>query len=254
MSVIRVDNFIDAYRLRAQGADVHAMAARRKEGTAFISEYILNALQLEPSATLVDVGCGDGCLLRMAAGRVSHRVGIVPNAEEKLRLEPIVEGAAILQGLCQQVPLASASADLIICNAVFMYLSSAEEVKSSLRELAHIARPGARIWIGEIPVLNEFEKFGMYRGHSIFGLLRHTLTMDGPRAFLGMVRRLGNSWMGLDQLVLNSANLFHATPEQFLALAEGSGLQLESYGRHRELDKEGNSVVSPFRYDYVFWR
>jgi len=254
MSVIRVDNFIDAYRLRAQGADVHAMAARRKEGTEFISEYILNALQLEPSGTLVDIGCGDGCLLRLAAGRVSRRVGIVPNEEEKLRLEPIVAGATISKGLCQQVPLASASVDRIICNAVFMYLSSAGEVQNSIRELARIARPGARIWIGEIPVLNEFEQFGMYRGHSIFGLLRHTLTMDGPRAFAGMLRRVGNSWIGRDQLVLNSANLFHATPEQFLALAEGSGLQLESYGRHRELDRENNPVVSQFRYDYVFWR
>lgn len=252
MSVIRVDNFIDAYRLRAQGEDVHAMAARRKEGTEFISEYILNELQLEPSGTLVDIGCGDGCLLRLAAGRVSRRVGIVPNEEEKLRLEPIVAGATIFQGLCQQVPLPSESADRIICNAVLMYLSSAVEVKNSIRELARIARPGARIWIGEIPVLDEFEKFGMYRGHSIFGLLRHTLTMDGPRALVGMLRRLGKSWMGRDQLVLNSANLFHATPERFLALSEGSGLQLESHCRHRELDRDGNPVVSQIRYDYVF--
>jgi SAM-dependent methyltransferase len=230
MSVIRLNNFIDAYRLRAAGADLHAMAARRKEGTEFVSAYILDALQLTPEDALVDIGCGDGCLLRMAEGKVAGRIGIVPNEEEKSRLDPIVRGASILRGLCQKIPLPSETASKIVCNGVLIYLASAEEVRASLREMGRIARPGARVWVGEIPIVDEFEKFGMYRGNSVVALLHHTLTKDGPRAFLGMGKRLLFSWMGRDQVVL----------------------ELEHYCRHRELDSQGNAVVSQLRYDYVF--
>lgn len=254
MSVIRLDNFIDAYRLRAGGRDIHAMAARREEGTEFVSDYILHALQLTPADTLIDIGCGDGCLLRKAENLVSNCIGIVPTEEEKQRLDPIIPGASIVKGLCQKIPLPSQSVSKIVCNGVLFYLSSPHEVKAALLEMARIAQPGAQLWVGEIPILDEFAKFGMYRGNSVAALLRHTLTTDGPRAFFGMLKRLVNSWLGRDQLVLNSATLFHATPEEFLLLAQGSGLELESYCRHRELDREGNSVVSQFRYDYVFRR
>ncbi len=252
MSVIRVDNFIDAYRIRAHAPDIHAMAARRKEATEFVSECVLQALELEATDTLVDIGCGDGCLLRMAEGMVAKRMGIVATEDEKKRLEPTMRGAAIVKGLCQQLPLPSESASKVVCNGVLFYLSSADEVRASLREMARIARPGARVWVGEIPIVDEFEKFGMYCGSSVIGLLRHTLVTNGPRAFLGMLRRLAKSLVGRDQVVLNSARLFHATPEEFVKLAEGSGLRLESYSRHRDIDKEGNPVVSQLRYDYLF--
>src|SRR5580658_4729917 len=88
MPVLRIDNFIDDYRLRAAG-ELHELAARPNKQvlTEFVNRQIIEALDLAPSDVLVDIGCGDASLLRMIQGCVSRKVGVVATLEEKLRLE-----------------------------------------------------------------------------------------------------------------------------------------------------------------------
>jgi hypothetical protein len=254
MAIVKVTDYVEAYRLRAQSADIHRMAGRDNKNalTEFANSQILAGMNLSPSDVLVDIGCGDGCLLKMAEGRVSRRIGIVPTQDEQERLEAVLPGATILTGLAQKLPLESRGASKIVCNAVLYYLPSKDEMKAALREMARTARQDARIWIGEIPDSDDYARYRQYQGSSVIGLLWHLLRNDGPRAFLGMIRRLGRSAIGRDQIVLDSAPLLCATPPEFLRLAEVSGLRLERYFRHREIDSEGNEVDSESRYDYVF--
>jgi ubiquinone/menaquinone biosynthesis C-methylase UbiE len=254
MAIVRIDNYIDAYRLRTQSADRHEMAGRGNKTalTRFVNSWILEEIKLAPDDVLIDIGCGDGCLLKMAEGQVANRIGVVPTQEEQQALKEIVPGVSIVTGLVQKLPLPANTASKIVCNAVFMYLQSVENVILAFTEIARVAKPGAQIWIGEVPESDDYARYRQYHGDSIPGLLRHVLNNDGPRAMAGMIRKILRSTIGRERIVLNSAGLFCATPEQFLKLSESSTLRLEKYFRHRELDQTGNVVESPFRYNYIF--
>src|SRR5690242_1571271 len=87
MPVVRVNNYVEGYRLRSHSADLHTMAARdgRQELTEFINSRILMQVDPQPSDVLVDIGCGDGCLLRKAV-HVTTRIGTVGTEDERERL------------------------------------------------------------------------------------------------------------------------------------------------------------------------
>ena len=254
MPVLRVDNNRDAYRLRAQAEDIHQLAARpnKKAQTEFVNWQILDAIQLVPDDILVDIGCGDASLLRMAKGLVSKCVGITGSVEEQKRLAAEFPGLRFISNAAGSLALGSGTVSKIVCNATLFYLPSERDIQGALGEMARIARAGATIWVGEIPEIDEYAHYGIYRGTSMLALLRHLIKHNGGRAFAGMVRRWFMAVAGSERIVLNSAGMFYAGPEKMVQLAESSGLRLKAYFRHRELDGSGEIVDSPFRYDYVF--
>lgn len=254
MPVLCIDNYDDAYRIRAACDDIHELAARpnKKPLTEFVNRRILNALELAPDDVLVDVGCGDASLLRMAEGLAAKNVGVVATVEEKRRLEASFPGFRFVASSAQELPLESRVASKVVCNAMLLYLRSESEVQAALRQMSRIARSGAMIWVGEIPEIDEYAHYGIYRGNSMVAYLWHLLRHNGLRTFAGMIRRWLKAVTGSEQIVLNSAGLFCAAPEKVISLAESSGLRLKTYFRHQELDGEGKIVDSPFRYDYIF--
>lgn len=86
----------------------------------------------------------------------------------------------------------------------------------------------------------------------MLAFLLHLLRYNGFRAFLGMVRRWGNSLFGHEQIVLNSAGFFYARPEKFLATAETAGMRLRTYFHHKDMNESGKVGECEFRYDYIF--
>jgi ubiquinone/menaquinone biosynthesis C-methylase UbiE len=254
MPVYRINNYDDAYRIRAACEDIHELAARphKRPLTEFVNRRILVALELAQEDILVDIGCGDASLLRMAEGRCARSVGIVATREEKLRLERSFPNLSFVTGHAQKLPLESGIASKVVCNATLHYLPSESDVQAALREMSRIAQPGATIWVGEIPEIDEYAHYGMYRGNSMIAYLWHLLTRNGLRTFLGMMRRWLKALMGSEQIVLNSGRLFYARPEKIISLAKSSGMRPKTYFPHQELDGEGKVVDSKFRYDYIF--
>lgn len=254
MPILRVDNYYDAYRLRAQADDVHELAARpdKKPLTEFVNRRILEIMELKPHDVLVDIGCGDAALLRMSTGRTATSLGIVSTVHEQRKLESIFPGLSIRAADVGCLPLEAASANKIVCNAVLLYLPSESQVRAALCEIARIARPGATILIGEIPEVDEYQHYGMYRGNSMVGLLSHVLKRNGLRAFLGMIRLWLKSAFGNEQIVLNSAGIFHVSHQKMIEMGERCGLKLKNYFKHQELNSSGAVVDSAFRYDYIF--
>jgi ubiquinone/menaquinone biosynthesis C-methylase UbiE len=252
MPIIRVDNYVDAYRIRAHADDLHELAARpdKKHVTEFVNRRILEMIQPGPDELLVDIGCGDASLLRMS-GSV-HCVGIVASEDERERLQQAFPDLSIKAGLAQRLPLKTKCASKIVCNATLFYLPSESDVQKAIAEIARISRPGATVWIGEIPEIDEYQHHGVYRGNSMFEFVWHLFTKNGCRSFLGMIRKWIKAAFGQEQIVLNSAGMIFFSAEKLIGMAESCGLKLKSYFRHRELDQEGNIVESEFRYDFVF--
>jgi SAM-dependent methyltransferase len=254
MPVLRVNNYLDDYRLRAQSKDIHELAGRPNKNatTEFVNRQILDAIEPSPVDVLVDIGCGDASLMKMADGRVLECIGITSTAEEKARLESALPNLRFIASTAQDLPLESGSVSKVVCNGVLILVPDEVDVRASLREMARIARSGATIWVGEIPEIDEYLHYGMYRGNSMLAFLWHLLRHNGLRSFLGMVRRWLKAVTGSERIILYSAGIFCASPEKMISLAQDCGLRLKTYFRHKELDQGGNVVDSEFRYDYIF--
>jgi len=253
MAVVKVSDYVEAYRLRALSPDIHRLTARNSVAqTEFALSQIIERMNLSPADILMDIGCGDGSLLRMAEGRVSKRIGVVPTTEEQERVEKVIPSASVLVGLAQKLTVDSNIATKIVCNGVLIYLRSDDEVKAALSEMHRVARKGATIWVGEMPEVDEYAEYGKYTGDSMIGFLWHLLRRQGFRAFLGMCRRWASAIFGKEQIVLNSAGLYYTDSAKMIRMAESCGLRLRTYFRHRDLSEQGTIEESKFRYDYIF--
>ena len=256
MPVLRINNYLDYYRLRAQSKDLHALAGRYNNTatTEFVNRTIWEKIAPGRADVLLDIGCGDASLLKMAHGRVLECIGTTSTPEEKARLESALPDLRFIVSTGKVLPLESGSVSKIVCNSVLLLIEDESDVRAALREMVRVARADATIWVGEIPTRDEAEYYGQYRGNSMFGFLRHLLRHQGLRAFFGMTRRWLKAVVGTEQIILNSARGFCLEPERMTALARDCGLLLTTYSRHKELDAAGKVADSKFRYDYVFTR
>jgi SAM-dependent methyltransferase len=90
---------------------------------------------------VVDLGAGTGKLTRSLAA-LGHRVVAVEPLEEMLaRLRDAVPDVAAVAGSAEEIPLADASADVVVCAQAFHWFEHA----TALREMARVLRPRGRL-------------------------------------------------------------------------------------------------------------
>jgi ubiquinone/menaquinone biosynthesis C-methylase UbiE len=137
------------------GGDPTYEQALRAE-IARISDRVLEAAQLAPGMTLIDVGTGDGLVAFRAIDRVGPtlRVLLTDVSASMLRHS---ESVAIERGVRDQCSflqcsaealsdIADNSADVVTTRAVLAYV---EDKMAALREFRRILKPGGRISIAE---------------------------------------------------------------------------------------------------------
>ena len=129
--------------------DLALRGAGKEEVRAAIHNRIVQEVGLGFKDDLVDVGCGDGTLLRMALNLgAGSALGLLETSDEVPLLR--ATGLDVRQAFADQVTLPAASASVVVCNSVLLVVPR-EKVPASLRKMLRIAKPGARIFIGEIP-------------------------------------------------------------------------------------------------------
>ena len=110
----------------------------------------------------------------------------------------------------------SECANVIICNGVFILLSSEKEVCNALHEISRIAVQGAKIWIGEVPDKDEME--AKPYGNSKFLWLWYVLTKQGIsecwKWFINVLR----AYFGKEIIVIQPKTLFYISEESMLFL------------------------------------
>jgi len=162
-------------------------------------------------------------------------------------------GLKVRAGLTDALPLADCSASVVVCNSVLLIVPR-PRIPASLSEIARVAKPGARIYIGEIPRTPEL--VGVPRHETVPSMLLYLFRKHGLRTFLGMCRRI--AWAGFrgQPMILNSAPAteFYIEPDEFVRMAAGYGLRIERYFPHRDLDKHGYERISGTRMNYLFTR
>ena len=112
----------------------------------------LERLDVRPAHLLLDAGCGEGRHCFGSQSRGAHVVGLdldleamrMPSKVLRKQGRPHCRLGAMLQGDAFHLPFADASFDRIICSEVMEHV---HDYRAAARELARVAKPGARIAI-----------------------------------------------------------------------------------------------------------
>jgi len=144
----------------------------------------MTILDVREGLSVLDVGCGEGYLLKKAARRASLALG-VDVAESRLRAtRDGPSELAVADG--QRLPFADASFDRIICTETLEHVADAQLV---LRELSRVLRPGGRLAVSVPHFLCEAILYRLIRGYLEFpGGHRRVLT---PRTLTRALAQAG---------------------------------------------------------------
>ena len=111
---------------------------------------VLDATLPAGAPVVVDVGCGDGALVRHLARRGARAIGIEIGAEPlaRARAREPVGGERYLEGVAQALPLDDASADMVVF-ANSLHHVPTELLDTALAEAARVLRPGGILYVQE---------------------------------------------------------------------------------------------------------
>jgi SAM-dependent methyltransferase len=122
---------------------------------------VLDELGLHGDEHILDVGCGRGAVLMLAAHRVpkGKTVGVDlwrrrdqsgnshTATERNAALEGVRERVEVLDGDARDLPCPSGSFDLVVSNLTIHNIRHVDERKQALREAVRVLRPGGRLRI-----------------------------------------------------------------------------------------------------------
>jgi ubiquinone/menaquinone biosynthesis C-methylase UbiE len=129
---------------------------KRREQEGYFSEVeeacLLHELELDPSHTVVDAGCGTGPHFPMLLAQASQVIGLDHSEEElKLAAGRLTRADAgrvdLIRCDLRDVPLDDGVADRVVCAEVIQHIPSAGYRLAALRELSRVLRPGGVVVI-----------------------------------------------------------------------------------------------------------
>lgn len=154
-----------AYAVRQLGYDAAELAALPSESTASFAG-VANPLAIEPiepGQTVLDIGCGAGMDLLLAAQRVGAKGRAIGVDMTEAMLERTRDGARSLGfthvdarlGDAHDLPVDDDSVDVVITNGV---LNLSPDKERAFSEVARVLRPGGRLMLADIAVHEELSE------------------------------------------------------------------------------------------------
>jgi SAM-dependent methyltransferase len=125
-----------------RAAEVYEQA--RPDYPAAALDHIVEVLELEPGAHVVDVGAGTGKFARQLVARGLRVTGVEPIAEMREVFERVVD-AEVVEGTAESIPLDDGIADAVTAAQAFHWF----DPDRALPELSRVLRPRggvALIW------------------------------------------------------------------------------------------------------------
>lgn len=240
--IVHSDDYVEYCRETAvRSKHLHDLASRgrgKEEITRLVQERIVREVELAPGDDLVDIGCGDGTLLRMATELGAHSAQGLHATEEEAALVRSL-GFTVKQGLSHRLPISDATASVVVCNSVLLVVPR-ENIPDTLREICRIAKPGARVFLGEIPfVPGSAPEPQFENARDTLSYLYHK---HGLRTWFGMLRRMTYSKVtGRPMIIHNGKKVaFYAEPEEFIAMTQAAGLRLVRYWQYEYIKTRNN--------------
>ena len=256
MPIIVAKDYAEVYRWKALVGTSGAMNDREEFSTEFICENILSQLNIVENSTILDIGCGDGTLLKMVYNKIRSGLGTNANSEEthwNMMNSQSYSRISFTQGLCDNLFfVANDSFDYVICNSVIPLLSTKNDLQRCLDEIFRIAKPGATIWLGEVMVQDEMSVAREAYGESISRWLFYTLFSRGFAAAKSAFIRVIKCYFGSDIFIIQPKNPFVISPQELIFLAKSSGLIFIKGLPHREQTNNGRIIQWNTRENFIF--
>src|SRR5262245_29132691 len=115
-----------------------------------VLDEVLDEVPPDGSPLIVDVGCGDGSLVRHLARRGAHAVGVEVGAEPlaRARAHDTVADERYEQAGAQALPLDDGVADAVVFSNSLHHVPG-ELLDTALAEAARVLRPGGLVYVQE---------------------------------------------------------------------------------------------------------
>ena len=119
---------------------------------------------IEPGETVLDIGCGAGTDLLLAARRTGPRgkaIGVdATRAMRELaascaRQADLHERVEIREGRAEKLPVDDASVDVVISNGV---INLAPDKRVAFGEIVRVLRPGGRLYLADVVITEELSE------------------------------------------------------------------------------------------------
>ena len=149
LEAVRADRAEAAARYFAAHADTWDSIRSLHIAESEVEQAIADALGDEPIGRLVDIGTGTGRMIELFGAQAQSAIGI-DRSSEMLRLARVkleasgLRSASLRQGDMYALPLADASADVVILHQVLHY---AQAPGHAIAEAARLLGPGGRLLI-----------------------------------------------------------------------------------------------------------
>ena len=118
--------------------------------TAAMTDLLDALVSVGAGMDVIDVGCGDGWLVRRLASRGAAVIGIEPSphALEAARSTPPAAGERYEQGVAESLPLPDGSADVVVFFNSLHHVP-VRSMAGALREAVRVCRPGGLVFVQE---------------------------------------------------------------------------------------------------------
>lgn len=115
-----------------------------------VKSRLLDIAEVGPGVSVLDLGCGTGTLLAMAAQRGAVVTGIDADPKMLARAAPKVAGydVRLIEGYTTGVELPEESFDVVVSSLFFHHLRT-EDKRVTLEHAAHWLKPGGRLVIAD---------------------------------------------------------------------------------------------------------
>jgi ubiquinone/menaquinone biosynthesis C-methylase UbiE len=243
---LRAADHEEAYDLWARHfRDPALMANRDAETNRRKLACVADQLPVTATSRILDVGPGDGALLRILSGRVASCRGVDPSEAAVARLEKLFAGTSnvdFVRGSALDLPFPDRSWDVVVVNSVLHMLPATEDVRRGLSEAVRVCRPGGHVWVGELPFRSELAR-------GIVPHMARKLREFGPRAYVRLLYHVYlHPLLRGEPVLLYPARNLHVSRGVIEGWARELGASVECR-RHHELRRPSET-----RNDYLLMR
>jgi SAM-dependent methyltransferase len=106
-----------------------------------LTGWLTDALGIDARSTVIDLGAGTGKFTRLLSSLAPTLIAVEPVAEMGAELAKLLPGVRLVNGTAESIPLASASADAVVCAQAFHWFSS----EAALAQIHRVLKPDGRL-------------------------------------------------------------------------------------------------------------